>query len=159
MQRSRLAFFYLAIGGCVVATNVAARPLDIESCDRLLQQEATLEQAGVRGYLQKGPAWAKANLSADRIEQVRQLIEVEESIAFRCRNPKPLPPESVNAQPVVAAVAAKPKPKVKQVVAAKDAAVEGAPAAAPKPKPKPPAKAPAAKPADSYTAAAPKTEN
>ena len=99
----------------------------------------------MRAHFNKGPAWAKTNLSADKIEQVRQLIELDETIAFRCRNPKPLPPGSVNTQPAppvaAAAVPVKPRPKPKPVSAAADGAGDATPVAAPKPKPKPVAKA------------------
>ena len=147
---------------CAIAANpgpATATPLDIESCDQLVQKQAALAADGIPAIMAKGPAWAKANASADKIEQVRQLIELEETIAFRCLRTRPLPPQSVQAlpvhQPAVAAQPAKPKPKPKPVAAAPDtgasaATADQAAAPAPKPKPKTVAKAPAPKPADAF---------
>jgi hypothetical protein len=69
--------------------DVPAAPLDAEGCSKLKSELAQLEQSGVRGSLAKGPEWAKTNLTPDRVEQVRRLIEVDEQMLFRCSG-KPL---------------------------------------------------------------------
>ena len=143
-----------------------ATPLDIDSCDKLAQQEQALQQAGIATILANGPEWAKAN-AGNKIEQVKQLIEIEEAIAFRCLRPKPLPAQSMQALPVAAAAAApKPKPKPKPVTSAANggaappagaATGDAAATVAAKPKPKPVVKAaPPAKPVDAYGTAPPK---
>ena len=49
----------------------------------------------------KGPAWAKANLPPDKLQEVRRLIEVDEQLLFRCQGkPLVLLPSSVDADPV-----------------------------------------------------------
>ena len=139
----------------------AAVPLDIETCDKLVQQEAELERAGARANLARGPQWAKTNLPQDKIEQVRQLIEIQEQVAFRCLRTKPLPAESLVPQvapaPVAAgAVPAKPKPRpvVAKAKAPDTAAAPGETAQpAPPPKPRPVVKAPAPKSTDVYVPA------
>ena len=71
-----------------------------KGCAKLKDEQAALEQAGVRGSMAKGPEWAKGNLSPDKLEQVRRLIEVDEQLTFRCHG-KPLvqlPPE-IEADP------------------------------------------------------------
>ena len=151
----------------IEARKVAAVPLEIEACDKLVKEEADLERAGARTNLAKGPQWAKANLPQDKIEQIRRLIEVDEQVAFRCLKTKPLPAGSLVAQPVpapaatdgAAAPVAKPKPRPKPAVAQTDTTA-AAGQAAPAPKPKPVVKAPAAKPVDAYAPApAPRTAN
>lgn len=166
VMRKALAVGALAALGITLgeARRVAAVPLEIEACDKLVKEEAELERAGARVNLAKGPQWAKANLSQDKIEQIRRLIEVDEQVAFRCLRTKPLPAESLVAQPVpqpgtanaTAAPVAKPKPRPKPAVAQTDGgtgAAPSAPQAAPAPKPKPVVKAPVPKPADAYAPA------
>ena len=58
--------------------------LDKESCTKLKSEQAQLEKDGARGSLGKGPDWAKANLGAEKLDQVRRLIEVDEQLLFRC---------------------------------------------------------------------------
>lgn len=76
-------------------TEVRAAPLDVDGCARLKTEQATLEQAGVRGNMAKGPQWAKANLAPEKLEQIRRLLEVEGQFLFRCsgRTLVQLPPE------------------------------------------------------------------
>jgi hypothetical protein len=147
-----------------------AATLDQEACARLKTELLQLELAGTRTSMAKGPDWAKANLGADKLQQIKRLLEVEEQILFRCQG-KPLVvlPEGVDAEAAPApaergkdgAAAAKPAPESKGQAkdpAAKAAApaaakAAGAPAKAPPGKAAAPAKA-ATEPA--ATAAPPK---
>ena len=75
--------------------------LDKDSCNRLKTEQDGLEKQGVRANILKGPEWAKANLPADKLEQVRRVIELDEQLLFRCAG-KPLvvlPPEPDPAAP------------------------------------------------------------
>ena len=76
----------------------AAAMLDQEACARLKTELMQLELAGARGNMAKGPDWAKVNLSSDKLDQIKRLIEVDEQILFRCQG-KPLVvlPEGVDA--------------------------------------------------------------
>lgn len=73
------------LGAGAALTQARAAPLDAETCNKLMVEHEALETAGVEQSLAKGPEWAKANLSPDKIEQVRRFIELEELIQFRCR--------------------------------------------------------------------------
>jgi hypothetical protein len=72
-----------------------AASLDKETCDKLKGEQTELEGAGARANMAKGPEWAKANLGAEKLGQIKRLIEVEELLLFRCQG-RPLvvlPPE------------------------------------------------------------------
>ncbi|HEU0158795.1 MAG TPA: hypothetical protein VFR00_05765 [Hyphomicrobiaceae bacterium] len=78
----------------------AAATLDQEACARLKTELLQLELAGTRNNMGKGPDWAKGNLSADKLLQIKRLLDVEEQLLFRCQG-KPLVvlPEGVEAEP------------------------------------------------------------
>jgi hypothetical protein len=79
-----------------------AANLDKDACVRLEEEQGKFEKAGVRATIAKGAAWAKDNLSPDKMQEVRRLIEVDEQILFRCQGkPLVLLPSSVDADPVV----------------------------------------------------------
>lgn len=133
------------------ATLAPAAPLDEQTCDQLKREIVQLEGLGARDNLAKGAPWGKANLRAAQLEQVKQLIEMDEAVAFRCAKPKPKPDPALQAKakavpkaaPKVKAAeggaaqdAAKPKPRPKSAPTAADAA-PGTVAAAPA-KPRPP---------------------
>jgi hypothetical protein len=62
-----------------------AASLDKETCDKLKGELALLEGTGARGNMAKGPEWAKANLAADKLIEIKRLIEVDELLLFRCQ--------------------------------------------------------------------------
>ena len=76
--------------------DVRAAPLDAATCGQLKGEQVRMEQGGVRDRMAKGPSWAKANLAADKIDEVRRLIELDEQLLFRCstRNLVELPAEA-----------------------------------------------------------------
>ncbi len=76
--------------------DVRAAPLDAATCGQLKGEQVRMEQSGVRDRMAKGPSWAKANLAADKIDEVRRLIELDEQLLFRCstRNLVELPAEA-----------------------------------------------------------------
>ena len=82
--------FALANGG------VRAEPLDAATCAQLKGEQVRMEQAGVRGNMEKGPAWAKSNLAADKLEQIRRLMELDEQllVPMPSRNLVVLPPDA-----------------------------------------------------------------
>lgn len=82
MKRAALTCFLMA--AVLACGGARATPLDAESCTKLKGEQAELEQAGVRGTMSKGPEWAKANLAADKLDQIKRLIEVDEQLLFRC---------------------------------------------------------------------------
>jgi hypothetical protein len=125
---------------------VHAAPLDAATCGQLKGEQMRMEQGGVRDRMAKGPSWAKANLAADKIAEVRRLIELDEQLLFRCstRNLIELPADA-DADPAPAVPGASED--------GKDAATPKADAAPPAGQKKPAAKGP---PGDSAKAPAAK---
>jgi len=77
-----------------------AAPLDGQTCDQLKREVGDLEKIGARANFDKGAAWGKANLGSAQLEQVKKLIEMDETIAFRCPRAKPQPePQAAAVQP------------------------------------------------------------
>jgi hypothetical protein len=149
---SALLFVALAVALSVALSGPGARsePLDAATCGQLRGEQVRMEQSGVRASMEKGPQWAKANLAADKLDQIRRLMDVDEQLIFRCssRNLVELPPEA-DADP------APPKTDKEDKEASSKADTPGpqakpdtAKAAAP-----PPAKTPAAKPGPKKEAA------
>lgn len=82
MMRSAVALSLLA--AVVLSPALRAAPLDKEGCNQLKTEQSWLEQAGTRGFMSKGPQWAKTNLEPGKLDQVRRLLEVDEQLLFRC---------------------------------------------------------------------------
>jgi hypothetical protein len=86
----------------------AAEMLDEPACNALKNEQARLAAAGLKTEMLHGPDWAKANLPASRLEEIKHLIEVEEQIAFRCPlPPPPKPPAPAAGTPAATDAAAK----------------------------------------------------
>ena len=62
----------------------AAAPLEPAECKSLQSEHEALLAEGTKRDMAKGPAWAKANLRADRLDKIARLITVEEKLSFRC---------------------------------------------------------------------------
>jgi hypothetical protein len=92
-----------ALAFALLDTGVRAEPLDAATCDLLKGEQVRMEQSGVRSSMDKGPVWAKSNLAADKLDQIRRLIELDEQLLFRCsaRNLVELPPDA-DADPAAA---------------------------------------------------------
>jgi hypothetical protein len=135
----------LLLAWCGVA---AAAALEQDACAKLKTELLQLELAGTRTSMAKGPDWAKANLGADKLQQIKRLLDVEEQILFRCQG-KPLVvlPEGVDGE-----AAAVPADRSKDGTAAAKAAAETKGAS--KDPQAPPGKAKAALPAGAKAAGA-----
>ena len=116
-----------------------AAPLEPAACERLRIDMSALEKSGARINLSKGAAWAKANLKADQLQQIEQLIDSEAQFLFRCPQPKrqfdptteALMENGTGSDPDPDA----PKPDAAAATAAPKAAAK--PTAKPRPVPKP----------------------
>jgi hypothetical protein len=143
---------------------VVATKLEKEDCDRLKAEQAQLGPKKLRDAMEKGPEWARSQLTPAEFEAMRRFIDLEEQFLFRCPQPKPALPTAATTAKGGAdddddekAPAKKPARKQPAGEAAK-APAEKAPAAQrpagasataqpPQPKPKPAAApAPAPKP-------------
>ena len=72
-------------------THVAlAAPLDAEACGKLVQQRDALEARGVRQLVTSGPPQARGQLTPDQISHVRQLMDLDGQLRFRCPLDKPV---------------------------------------------------------------------
>jgi hypothetical protein len=83
------------LGAGAALSQARAAPLDADTCAKLTVEHGTLEKGGVEANMAKGPEWGKANLTPEKIEEVRRFIELEELILFRCRSKSrvALPPD------------------------------------------------------------------
>jgi hypothetical protein len=86
----RLAVPALAFGAAFLCPAVSAAPLDKNACAKVSQVLQNLKALDVDKLMQKGPSWAAANLSPADLWLVRQYIDLDEQIKFRC-----LPPGSL----------------------------------------------------------------
>jgi hypothetical protein len=82
------------------AVRAVAEPLDKDACDNLQLEQKKLLTPAMQAALERGPDWVKDHLNDQEIERVRNFLEVEETIKFRCRTgvPKPTPPAPVSAE-------------------------------------------------------------
>lgn len=56
----------------------------VSECRAYEAEQATLMQTGIAADMEKGVAWASANLPANRLQQIMRFIHVEEQLKFRC---------------------------------------------------------------------------
>jgi len=67
----------------------ATKPkLDPDTCTSLRLEQIKFRQSGILDDINKGAAWAKANLSADRLREIQHYIELDEQVQFGCRDAK-----------------------------------------------------------------------
>lgn len=84
-----LAIFTATLAcACLCSSPAAASRLDDAACDALKAERARIETDALKSDMQKGPAWAKDNVSPERLKEIEQVIGLDESIAFRCQQPK-----------------------------------------------------------------------
>jgi hypothetical protein len=78
--RNVLTLGLLAAG----AQCASADKLDKDTCKQLQNELAYVLAAGAREDMNEGPEWAKANLTRERLQRIKKLIEIEEQLEFRC---------------------------------------------------------------------------
>ena len=62
--------------------------LDAETCNQLRLEQIKFKQLGVVSDIEKGGTWGKANLSAERLREIEQYIQLDEQVKFGCRDAK-----------------------------------------------------------------------
>jgi hypothetical protein len=82
MRSARFALM-LALVAINAPAGLAER-LDKRTCKTLKVELAGMLAVGVKDDMERGAAWAKANLSPEKLQKIRRLIEVEEQLEFRC---------------------------------------------------------------------------
>jgi hypothetical protein len=106
-SRLKAAALLAACVSMLLGAGARAEPLDPEACKTLKSERQSLLTGEVKAALARGPDWVKDHLhSADQIEQVRQYLQVEAKVAFRCRTdgvvmPKPRAMELPDRKPPV----------------------------------------------------------
>ena len=72
---------------CLVpaAFALAAPKLDKETCEQLKGEQTKFMESGIVEDLQKGPAWGKTNLTAERLREIEHFILLDEQLKFGCR--------------------------------------------------------------------------
>jgi hypothetical protein len=69
----------------VLGMRAVAEPLDRTSCASLANERKKLFTPSMQAALDRGPDWVKDHLNDEELNQVRQFLDVEAQIAFRCR--------------------------------------------------------------------------
>jgi hypothetical protein len=67
-----------------------ATPLDKEACAKLTQDMQNMKMLEVDKLMQNGAAWAASHLSSTDLSLVRQYIDLDEQLKFRCSAPSSL---------------------------------------------------------------------
>jgi hypothetical protein len=84
MIRSSRSLFLAGVLAGMAHAPALSKALEPAECKALDVEVATLEAAGIKLDIEKGPEWGKANLAADRIERIRHYFEIREKVLFRC---------------------------------------------------------------------------
>ena len=105
-----------------------AMRLDKTACADLNTELSSLLASGLKEDMDKGPAWAAANLSSERLVAINRVIELQGIIEFRCG----APPRAI-AKPDAKPEAPAEKPGTAKAATAKSNAEDNEDAAAQKP--------------------------
>ncbi|MGD9784933.1 MAG: hypothetical protein AB7E80_12185 [Hyphomicrobiaceae bacterium] len=85
-RRALIASAPLAILLALQPVAAFASPLTDTECDKLESEKSLLEGGGAQANLERGPDWAKINLTTDQVRYIERLIGVKEQLLFRCRS-------------------------------------------------------------------------
>jgi hypothetical protein len=152
IERSHRRFVTFAAGALLLGAPLVssapaeAAPLDKNGCAKLAQDMQNLKALDVDKLMENGPAWAVNHLSSADLGLVRQYIDLDEQMKFRCAAPGSLvhlkhledEDDETGAKPADDASGGKAQHDKSEASASKPA--EAKPAKA-RPKPKPPEQA------------------
>jgi hypothetical protein len=85
MPLLRLIVVALVAASTAAPVSAVAEPLDRESCLKLQGERKKLLTREMQAALDRGPDWVKDHLDTQAIEKVREFLDVEAMIEFRCR--------------------------------------------------------------------------
>jgi hypothetical protein len=85
MKLLRFIAVVLFASAAPLCTRAIAEPLDKAACLNLEVAQKRLLTREMQTALEQGPDWVKDHLETKEIEKVREFLEVEEMIKFRCR--------------------------------------------------------------------------
>ena len=89
----------LALAASIVwaSAALATQPkLDAETCAQLRLEQIKFRQSGILNDMRKGPEWAKANLTPERLREVEHYLTLDEQVEFGCRDAR-LSPDAEKA--------------------------------------------------------------
>lgn len=144
--RVRFAVAALVVG--LGLGDAKAASLAKETCDAIDAERAALAASGVSETIQKGAAWAQANLPSIKLKEIERYIGLQEQLLFKCGHAKlrtlPLqePEDFADGQPQASPPAIEPPAAKPKTVLKKPTKPKSEPAAsqydlAPKPPAKP----------------------
>lgn len=146
-MRSFSLFALFALDALAMCGAAHAGEITKAECEALHAENRGLISAGVPALMEKGPGWAKANLSPEQLGQIKRLLHVSEQITFRCETIRPInakvdqsgeadgidttdepnQPAARPGEPAAVVPAAAPKTKLKPSPKAKNEASSDAP--------------------------------
>jgi len=87
---ARFSAMFAAVGCFLPAANAhATKPkLDEDTCGQLRVEQTKFLKTGILSEMNKGPEWAKANLSPERMREIKRYIQLDEQVRFGCRDAK-----------------------------------------------------------------------
>lgn len=86
-SRGRIAFGAAACGLLALLPPALAAPLDKNACAKLAQDMQNMKLLDVGKLMENGPTWAVSHLSPADLSLVRQYIDLDEQMKFRCSAP------------------------------------------------------------------------
>jgi len=80
------------VGGCLCfgiallagMSNAGALTYSKEFCGSVRKTRTSLVKAGVLVDMTKGPAWAKDNLTPEKLARIKRYLRIEEIVQFQC---------------------------------------------------------------------------
>jgi hypothetical protein len=81
-----IAVALLALSPGLLGVAAFAEPLEKEACLKLQNERKKLLTREMQAALDHGPDWVKNHLDSGEIEKVREFLDIEEQIEFRCRD-------------------------------------------------------------------------
>jgi hypothetical protein len=82
-----IAFAGAALGLIALLPSALAAPLDKDACAKLAQDIQNMKLLDVDKLMERGPTWAASHLSPAELSLVRQYIDLDEQMKFRCSAP------------------------------------------------------------------------
>ena len=89
-RRGWLAAGAVACGLLALQAPASAAPLDKEACAKLAQDMQNMKMLEVDKLMEKGATWAASHLPPADLSLVRQYIDLDEQLKFRCSAPSSL---------------------------------------------------------------------
>jgi hypothetical protein len=86
-DRGGLAFAAVLSVLVLSPPRTAAAPLDKAACAKLAVDMQNMKALDIDKLMEKGPAWAASHLPAADLSLIRQYIDLDEQMRFRCAAP------------------------------------------------------------------------